>query len=74
MKVLVILSLLLVMGIGGCATPVVSLKDDATGQIAQCGGDASGSAMFGLAGYAIQKNNDETCVKDYESKGFTKIQ
>jgi hypothetical protein len=57
----------------GCATPSVMLKNPSTGQIAKCGGDATGSMTGGLIGYNIQKDNDEKCVRDYESQGFKKI-
>jgi hypothetical protein len=50
------------------------LKNPSTGQIAKCGGDATGSMTGGLIGYNIQKDNDEKCVRDYESQGFKRIQ
>ncbi|HET8686408.1 MAG TPA: hypothetical protein VFM18_07055, partial [Methanosarcina sp.] len=58
----------------GCATPSTLMKNPTTGQIARCGGDASGSMMGGYIGYSIQKSNDEQCVKDYASQGFIPIQ
>lgn len=57
--------------LAGCATPVLMLKNEKTGQIARCGGDASGSMAGGLIGYNIQKKNDQACVTDYENRGFT---
>jgi hypothetical protein len=60
--------------LAGCATPSVMLKNHSTGQIAKCGGDATGSMTGGLIGYNIQKDNDEKCVRDYESQGFKRIQ
>lgn len=63
-------ALLLIVSIAGCATPATTLKNDSTGQIARCGGDASGSMAGGVIGYNIQKGNDEKCVRDYEAQGF----
>jgi uncharacterized membrane protein YeaQ/YmgE (transglycosylase-associated protein family) len=54
----------------GCATPVVMLKNDQTGQIARCGGGTAGSVAGGMIGYSIEKNSDEKCVRDYEAQGF----
>lgn len=73
MKSKTIATLLLVAGIAGCTTPAVTLKNDSTGQIARCGGDASGSMGGGVIGYNIQKSNDEKCVRDYEAQGFKRI-
>lgn len=58
--------------ISGCATPVIMLKNEDTGQIARCGGDASGSMAGGLIGYNIQKDNDEACAQDFEARGFVR--
>jgi hypothetical protein len=58
----------------GCATPAVMLKNEATGQIVRCGGDATGSMVGGMIGYNIQKDNDGSCVRAYESQGFKRIQ
>lgn len=60
--------------VSGCATPVLMLKNEKTGQIARCGGEVGGSMAGGLIGYNIQKKSDKACVKDYEAKGFTTIQ
>ena len=60
--------------LAACATPAVILKNDATGQIARCGGDATGSMVGGLIGYNIQKDNDESCVRAYETQGFKRVQ
>jgi hypothetical protein len=66
--------LLVAIFLSGCATPVFMLKNERTGQIARCGGEASGSMAGGLIGYNIQKKTDKSCVTDYESRGFTPIQ
>lgn len=58
----------------GCATPAVTLKNEATGQIVRCGGDATASMAGGLIGYNIQKSSDESCVHAYESQGFKRVQ
>jgi hypothetical protein len=57
----------------GCTTPVTMLKNDATGQIARCGGDISSSIAGGVIGYNIQKNSDQNCVRDYQAQGFKLI-
>jgi len=74
MKARTILTMCLATGLAGCATPAVTLKNDATGQVVRCGGDATGSMAGGLIGYNIQKNNDERCVRDYEAQGFKRTQ
>jgi uncharacterized membrane protein YeaQ/YmgE (transglycosylase-associated protein family) len=56
--------------VAGCATPVVMLKNDQTGQIARCGGGTTGSVAGGLIGYSVEKDSDSACVRDYESRGF----
>lgn len=58
----------------GCATPAITLKNETTGQIARCGGDATASMAGGLIGYNIQKSSDESCVRAYESQGFKRVQ
>jgi hypothetical protein len=60
--------------VAGCATPVAVMKNDATGQVARCGGDSSGFMAGGLIGYNVQRNNDDSCVADYEKQGFKRIQ
>ena len=54
----------------GCATPVTMLRNDATGQVARCGGDTGASMAGGLIGYTIQKSGDQDCVRDFELQGF----
>ena len=65
--------MLLATILAGCATPAVTLKNDVTGQVVRCGGDATGSMVGGLIGYNIQKSNDEKCVLEYEVQGFKRI-
>ncbi len=60
--------------LAGCATPALTLKNEKTGQVVQCGGDATGSLLGGMIGYNVQKNNDETCAKNYEAQGFKRVQ
>jgi hypothetical protein len=75
MSTKMVVSMFLVsMFLSGCATPVTMLKNEKTGQIARCGGGASGSMAGGLIGYNIQKKSDKACVTDYENRGFTPIQ
>ena len=66
-------NLLVVFLIGllmGCATQRTFLKNDVNGQLAECGGDRSGSMMFGAIGYAIQQSDAEDCVNRYLQQGF----
>jgi len=63
-----------VLGLAGCATPTVMLKNKTTGQIARCGGGAAGSMAGGLIGYKIEKAHDENCIRDFEAKGFERTQ
>lgn len=56
--------------LASCATPVVTLKNEATGQVARCGGGVTGSIAGGLIGHNIEIASDENCVRDYESRGF----
>jgi hypothetical protein len=65
---------LVVVALVGCATPAITLKNESTGQIARCGGDATGSMVGGLIGYNIQKDNDEACARAYEAQGFKRVQ
>ena len=66
---IIIFGLLLI----GCATTTTLLKNQQTGQVAQCGGDRSGSIMFGLIGYAVQQSDAEDCVNRYLGQGFDVI-
>jgi uncharacterized membrane protein YeaQ/YmgE (transglycosylase-associated protein family) len=61
---------LVLASLAGCATPVVMLKNEQTGQIARCGGGTAGSVAGGLIGYSIEKDGDAKCVRDYEAQGF----
>lgn len=65
--------LLFFLLITACATPRTLLKNDA-GQVVECGGQRSGSAMFGVIGYKVQKSDAEKCVQEYEKAGFKKIE
>lgn len=69
-----LVSLFFALGLAGCATPTVMLKNKTTGQIARCGGGAAGSMAGGLIGYNIEKANDENCIRDFEAKGFKRAQ
>lgn len=53
-----------------CTTPVTTLKNPNTGQVARCGGNISGSLAGGVIGYHIQKTNDGACVQDLKQQGF----
>lgn len=58
----------------GCTTPATMLKNPKTGQVAQCGGTATGSLVGGVIGYNIQKSNDADCVSKHQAEGFRPIQ
>lgn len=67
------LALWVAIALTGCATPAVTMKNNATGQVARCGGSATGSLAGGVIGYNIQKRNDEKCVRDHEIQGFKRV-
>ena len=62
------------LAIVGCTTPMTTLKNSKTGQIATCGGSANGSFVGGAIGYHMQKGNDEDCVHAYQKQGFKVIE
>ncbi|MFN7185906.1 MAG: hypothetical protein ACK5VE_06020 [Alphaproteobacteria bacterium] len=59
--------------LAGCTTPKTVLKNPNTGQVAICGGSATGSLVGGVIGYHIQKGNDAECAGDYMAQGFKRI-
>ena len=59
-----------VTSLTACTTPATTLKHPKTGQVARCGGSATGSMVGGVLGYQIQKSNDTTCVSEYQQQGF----
>lgn len=67
------LALLLALAVSACATPVIMLKNDTTGQIARCGGGTGGFTGGGLIGQSFEKQADEQCAKDYEARGFKRV-
>lgn len=69
MKNLAVLFLLAIF-ITGCTTPRTTLVNPDTGQVAVCGGSATGSMVGGVLGYHIQKSNDSDCVAEYMDMGF----
>jgi hypothetical protein len=64
---------LVITTLAGCATPVTMLRNDATGQVVRCGGGTTGSVLGGAVGYAIERSNDEECVRTYRAHGFVPI-
>lgn len=58
--------LAIVVTLGACATPVILLRDDATGEVVRCGGNTIGS----MQGRSTEQASDEACVRDYEAKGY----
>lgn len=65
--------LLAMLALTACTTPKTVLKHPKTGQVAICGGSATGSMVGGVIGYNIQKGNDATCVADYMGEGFKRV-
>jgi hypothetical protein len=63
----------LCLAVGACATPVIMLKNDKTGQVARCGGGTAGSMAGGMIGHAIEKDSDGKCAADYEAQGFRRM-
>lgn len=59
--------------LAGCTTPMTTLKNPKTGQVATCGGSATGSWTGGAIGYHMQKDNDAGCVATYKKQGFKVI-
>ena len=49
------------------------LKNDATGQVVQCGGNTSASFWGGAIGYHMQKSSDSECIASYAEQGFRRI-
>ena len=70
MKKLILLAALLLTA---CTTPKTVLKNPETGQVATCGGSATGSLVGGVIGYHIQKGNDSECVSDFMGQGFKRV-
>lgn len=68
MKRLSLIALLVL--VTACTTPMTTLKNSKTGQVATCGGSATGSWTGGAIGYNIQKDNDADCVATYKKQGF----
>lgn len=52
--------------LAACATPVILLRNETTGEMAHCGGNRIGS----MEGRSTEQASDEACVRDYEAKGF----
>jgi len=61
---------LLALAMTACATPLTILTNPETGQVAQCGGTATGAMMGGIIGYHVQESNDRNCVNAYLRLGF----
>lgn len=69
----IIIVTLAVLLTSACTTPTTVLKHPKTGQIATCGGSATGSLVGGVIGYHIQKSNDADCVSNYMGEGFKRV-
>lgn len=68
------ISFLVLFAATGCTTPMTTLKNPTTGQVATCGGSATGSFIGGAIGYHMQKDNDSNCVSTYQKQGFEIIE
>lgn len=62
-------SLILLLVLSGCATPVTMLKN-ADGDVVSCGGGVAGSLTGGLIGYTIQEGHDKDCTDLYRAQGY----
>ena len=71
MRLFIIVSALF---LSACSTPRTVMKHPETGQVAQCGGSATGSLVGGVVGYHIQKGNDRKCVNEYLKQGFDTVE
>ena len=69
-SIFILITIVIGLLIGGCATQRTFLKNNLTGQVAECGGDRSGSFMFGAIGYSMQASDAEDCVNRYLEQGF----
>ena len=58
-----------VLTLAACATPVIMLKNDQTGEVARCGG-TNGFRGTAIAVDAVVPRSDEQCVRDYQAQGF----
>lgn len=62
------LALAVALALGACTTSAVTLKNPATGQVAQCGPyyvDAIGSDA--------QARRESRCLDDYQRQGFVRV-
>ena len=55
--------------LAGCATPVVMLKNDITGETVKCGGRRIGEGE----GLNPEVASTEYCVRQYEAQGFRRL-
>lgn len=67
-----IVSLIAILSLTACATPVITMQNK-KGDVTSCGGGTIGSVVGGLPGYAIQKHNDQSCVEELKTKGYKVI-
>lgn len=66
----ILLTIITLSFLVGCATPRTYLKNSKTGQVVYCGGDISSSATLGAIGYHMQKKIDQECVRNLEANGY----
>lgn len=59
-----------VLLVGCITTPAVMLKNEATGQIARCGGTTTNTFATGYVEHLAQESDAERCIKAYEAQGF----
>lgn len=65
-------SLILLLVLSGCATPVTMLKNK-QGEVVSCGGGVAGSIAGGLYGYTLQESHDKDCVNLYRAEGYSPL-
>ncbi|HZL59770.1 MAG TPA: hypothetical protein VFC38_08710 [Stellaceae bacterium] len=68
-----LISVLVALGLAGCATPITILKNPTTGETVRCGGGTAGSAAGGMLGYSIEQSHDAECVRNYRANGFEPV-
>lgn len=66
-------ALILLLLLAGCATPQTILRNK-DNDFATCGGGVGGSVWGGMIGYSLQKSDDDRCVRNFISQGFTPVQ
>jgi len=62
-------ALLLLVGLAGCSTETIYLKNPATGETATCGGHPLAFPIYAT----VAASHDQECVQDYKEQGFVRV-